>query len=465
MKKTLSRPFFSLIGRLTFWFSVSTFLLITITTGSLYWSVKKTLDNQDRLLILDKTQALKHLLLNENDAAVIKKRVENEWANRKFEQLYIKLVDSKGITVAQTPGFESYSQNNFTTYFSNAAEPDLQEIHELPAQGSLKMISMLLPKSHTLYLVLDRSSEARILSTYRSRLFVILLISFIIAVSIARKIATNGIQPVIDIALTAENITSTTLHKRISISNAPSELTLLVKTFNEMLDRLDDSFARLSRFSQDIAHDLRTPVNNMRGELEVALGRPRTVTEYQDVLGSCLEECAKLGKLIDSLLFLARTENPSAKLLIETVNLKNEVLQLVDFFETSAAEMGLTFSLSIPDNLVVRADRLLLQRAFANLITNAINYSHKKGLIMIHAETTTQWVEIAISDAGVGIGSEHLHRVFDRFYRVDESRTEGSGGTGLGLSIVQGIMNLHKGHVSIQSQLGQGVKVLLQFPA
>jgi two-component system heavy metal sensor histidine kinase CusS len=169
--------------------------------------------------------------------------------------------------------------------------------------------------------------------------------------------------------------------------------------------------------------------------------------------------------LIDSLLFLARAEDPSAQLAIESLNVRNEVQRIVDFFGISAAEKGERLEVDILPHLVIRADKSLFQRAIGNLITNSIRYTPPGGEIVISAEETPDAVVIQVKDTGEGIAADHLPKVFDRFYRVDPSRSAASGGAGLGLSIVKGIMTLHRGHVEILSQVGSGTKVRLSFPS
>src|SRR5262249_33654414 len=154
-----------------------------------------------------------------------------------------------------------------------------------------------------------------------------------------------------EITDTARRIRSTTLDKRLAASDLPAELAALADTFNEMLDRLEESFARLSQFSDDIAHELRTPVNNLRGEAEVALSKPRTVEEYRDTLGSCLEESGRLTRMIDGLLLLARTENHNTHVVRDAVDVGHELAALGEYYELSAAEAGIDLTISVPDTL------------------------------------------------------------------------------------------------------------------
>ena len=463
----MTKPW-SLVSRLTLWFSASTFLLVLIATASLYWSLARTLHHEDDLLISDRVQAMSQLLKSDStNLELIKNRVEIEWANRKFELVFVRILDQSGRTVTETPGFSSVSVfDSVSDVSTEKTDPKTFRVYKVKTTHA-EIFQNSIPQIYTIQIALDRTTESGFLATYRSRLLGILLSTLLITAFIGYRIAVRGIKPVSDIADAAKKIRSTTLHERIPISNLPQELTALATTFNEMLDHLNEAFERLSRFSADIAHDLRTPINNLRGELEVALGRPRSLEGYQDVLGSCLEECARISHLIDSLLFVARAEDPSAQLQIEMISLQKETNRIREFFEASTSEREIKMNLNIPVDLTIRADRALFQRALGNLISNAIHYTPPGGTVSVSAKTSDHVVEIEIADTGIGISSEHLPKVFDRFYRVDQARSAKSGGSGLGLAIVKGIMTLHRGKVEIQSNTSspnQGTVVRLFFP-
>jgi two-component system, OmpR family, heavy metal sensor histidine kinase CusS len=232
-----------------------------------------------------------------------------------------------------------------------------------------------------------------------------------------------------------------------------------------MLDRLEESFERISKFSGDIAHDLRTPVNNIRGEVEVALARARNVEEYRDVLGSCLEEAVRLSDLIGDLLFLARAESPLTHVRRERVDVAELLGGMRDYYEASAADGGVSLTTSVDDSVIAEFDRTLMQRAVGNLVSNALAHTPAGGSVVLKANSDAAAIRIEVSDTGAGIPAEALPRVFDRFFRVDGSRSQSSGGTGLGLAIVQSIMQLHGGNVEIDSHPGQGTRVTLLVPA
>jgi two-component system heavy metal sensor histidine kinase CusS len=231
-----------------------------------------------------------------------------------------------------------------------------------------------------------------------------------------------------------------------------------------MLDRLEDSFARLSRFSSDIAHELRTPLQNLRGEAEVVLSRERKTGEYREILGSSLEEYQRLSNLIDRLLFLARAENPQTQIQREELDLKKELGLLQDFYGPSAGESGILLGVEAQEGLRADLDRSLFQRAVGNLVENALKHTPAGGAVLLKSSNGGGNIRVEVSDTGKGIPLEEISRVFDRFYRVDPSRSPSSGGAGLGLSIVKSIMDLHAGTVEIRSEPSRGTTVTLLFP-
>jgi two-component system heavy metal sensor histidine kinase CusS len=315
-----------------------------------------------------------------------------------------------------------------------------------------------------LQVALDRSREEDLLAVYRQWLWLVLALTGLACAATGYHIARRGIRPVAEITATAQRIRSTTLNKRLEVAGFPAELASLAATFNEMLDRLEESFGRLSRFSADIAHELRTPVNNLRGETEVVLSKPRTPEEYREVLGSCLEEYLRLSQMIDSLLFLARAENPETRVQKQPLDLTQELTALREFYEATASEAGITLAMRAPGAVLAELDRTLFQRAVGNLVENALAHTPPGGTVLLSVEQYNGAAHVGVADTGCGIPEDHLPHLCDRFYRVDAARAAATGGVGLGLAIVKSIAELHDGSVAIVSRIGQGTTVTLTLP-
>jgi two-component system heavy metal sensor histidine kinase CusS len=299
---------------------------------------------------------------------------------------------------------------------------------------------------------------------YRLSFWAILAAISVLFPVVGYRIARHGIRPVEEIAATARRITSTNLRERIGAGGYPLELASLAATFNEMLERLEESFERISRFSADIAHDLRTPVNNIRGEAEVALARARTVEEYRELNESTLEEAVRLSDLIGDLLFLARAEKPLTGLRRERVDVGELLTTVRDYYEAIATDGGISLvAYESAEPVTANLDRSLILRAVSNLVSNAIAHTPMGGSVSLTVIAIDEEIRIEVSDTGIGIPAEALPKVFDRFFRVDPSRSKASGGTGLGLAIVRSIMTLHGGSAEIASQLGRGTIVTLRI--
>jgi two-component system heavy metal sensor histidine kinase CusS len=456
----------SLATRLTVWYALSAFLLILCATAYLYWALERNLDREDDGTILDQIQILRVLLRDHpEDSAAIRQEVEVESGARQHVRLFIRILDLQGRVVAETPGMADRIPPGLFP------EPGGREGIDLRVkEDSFRVLSsrVALGKEEAarlLQVAFDRSEEDKILAEFRSRIAPLLAISLILCGIVGYQIARRGLQPVKRISETARTIRSTTLDARLPAAEFPAELAELARTFNEMLDRLKESFERLSRFSADIAHELRTPLNNIRGEVEVTLGKSRSPEEYRETLGSFLEEAARLTRLIESLLFLARAEHPETEVRREPVDLGAVLDSVREFYGATAEESGVQLGVEAARPVPAHLDRTLVQRAVGNLVENALAHTPKGGRIVLHGSRRNGEVLIEVADTGCGIAAEHLPKVFDRLYRADRSRTASTGGAGLGLAIVKSIAELHGGTAEIASDVGKGTQVRLRLPA
>lgn len=265
--------------------------------------------------------------------------------------------------------------------------------------------------------------------------------------------ARRGLAPLREIRRSVAGITANRLDQRLSAASIPVELAEVAETLNEMLARLEQSFQRLSDFSSDLAHELRTPVTNLLTQTQVTLSRIRTVDEYQDVLASNAEEFERLSRMISDMLFLAKSDN---KLIVphrERVDLAAEVASLFEFYEAWAEEKSV--SLSFTGSGSVLGDKLMLRRAVNNLLSNALHHTPEGGRIAVHVnDSDGAAVVLSVENTGETIAPAHLPRLFDRFYRVDASRLRFGEGAGLGLAITRSIAHAHGGETLVRSEDG-----------
>ncbi len=469
----VSRLWRTLAFRLTAGYALAGLFLVTFAIVSLYLVLVSELEKSTDLFLADKVHVLCTMLRERpDDRDALREEVELESAARKYERFYIRLLDDRNTSLLMTPGMAD--QLDLAQLASQTQSHPGRTIQMKGRDGqAFRVTSVSAPvgspaaQTDTLQIAIDVSQKEALLARYRFWFWAILVAAFVIFPLVGYKIARHGIRPVEEMATTARHISSTNLRERILAEGYPFELASLARTFNQMLDRLEESFERISRFSADIAHDLRTPVNNIRGEAEVALVRARGVGEYRDVIESCLEEAVRLSDLIGDLLFLARAESPLSHLRRERVNVGELLGGVREYYEASAAdgEVSLTLTTTVAgEPVIAELDRTLLQRAVGNLVSNALAHTPPGGAVVLGTNVDFSTIRIEVSDTGVGIPAEALPRVFDRFFRVDSSRSQSSGGTGLGLAIVRSIALLHGGNVEISSQPGQGTRVTLHMP-
>ncbi|MEZ5644643.1 MAG: heavy metal sensor histidine kinase [Burkholderiaceae bacterium] len=266
--------------------------------------------------------------------------------------------------------------------------------------------------------------------------------------------ARRGLSPLRVMKERALAVTGQKLDQRMPVDAVPVEFADLAQSLNTMLARLEADFARLQEFSSDLAHELRTPINNLLTQTQVSLAHKRDVAAYQDILASNAEEFQRLARMVSDMLLLAKTEHGIELVHREPVSLHHEVRDLLDFYDAVSDEKQLRMALE--GQTTVPGDRLMLRRAISNLISNAIRHSPQGCEVSIVLHDDPQAPTLCVTNDGPTIAPEHLPRLFDRFYRVDKARGHPeSDGTGLGLSITKAIMVAHGGSVSVDSDHGR----------
>jgi heavy metal sensor kinase len=276
-------------------------------------------------------------------------------------------------------------------------------------------------------------------------------------------LANQIVRPIRSIQRAAETISETSLERRIDVATTHEELTGLARVLNSVFARLRAAFERQTRFTADASHELRTPLAVIHAEVEYALTRPRSEAEYRAALETCLRAAKRMRPLVDSLLTLARADAGAMALRLERCDLGAIVRECAELVQPLAAEREVRVDLDLqPAELT--GDSFRLTQAVANLMTNAILYNRRQGGVMVDLRSDSREVLLTVSDTGVGIAPEHLPRVFDRFFRVDESRSRESGGAGLGLSICKSVVEAHGGTIGSTSQLGVGTTFTVRLP-
>ena len=460
----------SLATWLALFFAAVTALVFSVAGAHLYLSMSQQLQLRDDALLLNTIDFLRHRLGMPDGV---------EMARLHPDRLLDVVLGQKGVLLAIKDSRErllAASTRDAMQLSTDAPvpadlSPDAAAIRDWHGSEGKRgrMIAAWVRVSQEpddqvqLIVAREHTESAIVLREHRNHVLIAVLTGVLATALLGYGIARRGLRSVRVVARTAGEITANQLGERLRIEDAPAELEDMVRAFNHMLDRLEDSFRRLTQFSSDIAHDLRTPIGNLMIETQVALTRQRSIPEYEALLASNIEEYERLTRMLENMLFLARADNAQVALHRDSISVGLELKRMAGYFEGLADETGVTLDVDVSGALV--ADAILFRRAVSNLVANAIRHTPSGEHVTIrgHEQEPDKFV-IAVSNPGSGITPEHLPRIFDRFYRADDARGESQSSSGLGLAIVKSIMTLHGGSVRVES-IPDGVTTFsLVFP-
>lgn len=452
----------SIATQLVLLFTLCATLLLFCGLTVFYWIVVRHAFEEDNAVFADKLSAIRTELRQPEGINALDRELKNRLAGE-AAVYWVRVIDAAGNVVAETPQMsDSLPANIFPQPAgSTSSLPQSAKTY----QDDSKLFSLIASNEtvngqlYLLQLAQDRSTDERFRKQFRALLALVLIFGAIASGLIAVTVTRRGLRPLAKMRRMFERVQPAHLNERIEPARWPRELQPLAASFDDMLGRLEDSFTRLSQFSADLAHELRTPIGNMLGEAQVALTRDRSSEEYRAVIESTAGECDRLSGIIDGLLFLARAESAEQQIARSTFNARSALEKIVSFYQTVAEDRHI--QITSTGDAEVFADPILFNRAIGNLIDNALRFTPDRGRIEIAIGKVDHNVEISVTDNGSGIAPEHLPRVFDRFYRADPSRS--AAGTGLGLSLVKSIVDLHAGTAKIKSD-GRGTVVILTFP-
>ena len=450
----------SIATQLILLFTLAAALLLACGLGVFYWIVVRHAFAEDNAVLADKVNALQTSFEQRGGFHEVAAEINAARAGQRAPFL-VRVLDLAGTTIRQTAGMETLLPANI---FPAAASREIAVPVEHRMAGKLFALTtrhaMADGRLFTIQVAQDRSSDEQVERRFGILVLVVLSGSILASILIAISVTRRGLRPLEQMKRSLERIGPTHLNERIAPAGWPRELQPLAIAFDEMLKRLDDSFTRLSQFSADLAHELRTPIANMLGEAQVALTRDRTAAEYRETIESAVAEYERLSRIVDNLLFVARVDAAREPIARNWFDARRAVEKIGAFYQTIADDHHVTITCSGGGGIY--ADPDLFERAVGNLLDNALRFTAENGLICVAVSKHNRDFEVAVSDNGSGIAAEHLPRVFDRFYRAESSR--GSDGAGLGLALVKSIVDLHGGSAVIESNPGRGTMVKLIFP-
>jgi heavy metal sensor kinase len=348
-----------------------------------------------------------------------------------------------------------------------AANPGLSDM-QFPAQR-LRFESSIAPVEArgNSFLVrvgipLDAADAAR--RDFLRTLLFLMPIGIAIAALAGWQMARRALRPMTDLAIAARKIDVQQLNERLPVRGTGDEVDDVAIAFNETLGRLENSIEQMKQFTASISHELRTPLTALRGEAEVALLEARSVEEYKQVLGSQLEEFDKLTQMINQLLVLARAEAGEIQWADQAVDLSALTLSLTEQMEPVATAKEIRFNSHVEPAVFVRGDANWIEHAILNLFDNAIKFTADGGQVDVTLNVQNSDAVLRVQDTGIGISANALPHVFDRFFRAEPSRSKNVEGVGLGLALAKWIVEKHRGHIEVQSQIGKGSSFIMQIP-
>lgn len=469
--------FKSIRSQLTIWYAVVLALIFVVSDIILYRSFKMSLtDTMDTTLYTaaEDVETSIFKVPKEKWQATIKQLERGFLVNR----LFIQVLE---VSTEKTTGFRVAARSGVLS--GNISQQKVWEelSHQLPAKPVYMNVTEESLAIHPLriilypveqegnkeYLIQVGTSLKKMFSTLKDFLTILIFsapILLLVSVLGGYFILTRVLQPMKSVVQTVKKITTEDLSLRIESQNQENEIGQLVTTFNEMISRLERSVLQIKQFSSDASHDLKTPLTVIRGEIDIALRKKRPPAEYIKTLKSVCEEAKKLERVIDNLLFLSRIDSRDYQRCFKTAHLDEILLEVFEKTTSIAIEKKLAYILEKMERVPMQGDPILLSRLLMNLMDNAIKYTPSGGRVKISLKKSGEKAELTIRDTGMGIPQGALSLIFNRFYRVDQSRSQRNEGAGLGLSIVKKIADIHQAKVEIHSQLNKGTTVLVSFP-
>lgn len=451
----------SIRWRLTLWNTAALAVLLLIVGLLVYGLLRHAMLEQIDRVLIEQFHELEHdLHIVEGPESRIR-----HWIEEFHEHVgALCVVYGTGGVVART---EQMAAQSVPDRPGTATDDSRFDSRRIPLIGRQRVLTRSLDANGNRFVVvlmlpMDKVHEE--LRGLAAVLLAVLPLSLLLAGVIGYALARRALAPVERIRRDTDEITAERLSQRLDVPNPSDELGRLAQTINAMIARLQQSFAEVRRFTADASHELRTPISVIRAEAEVAMQRPPDAEEFQTLAGSILEECEHLTKLTDQLLTLSREDAGLVPLESQLVDLARLVGGATETMRPLAEVKQQTLTLDARTEAVVTGDADRLREVLYNLLDNAIKYTPSAGRIEVTISEQADMIAVAVRDTGIGIDADHLPRVFDRFYRVDKSRSREAGGTGLGLSIVQSIVSTHGGRVDIASPSGEGTTCTVLFP-
>ncbi|MDR4496931.1 MAG: heavy metal sensor histidine kinase [Candidatus Scalindua sp.] len=438
---------------------------ILVFSGTfLYFRLRHTLIKKADEFILDEKEELMPSIMDRNSTlSDLKRIIEREFSEDRYYKLSARLLDADGNTLIASDNFLTQNLIKSEIAVAKAGKSEsvfktirvkernhpfrllTQTIHQ---DGSLKYFLQICLYLKPVYKTIENIEEN----------FILLIPPLIIfSITGGWVISKRSLSLIKNISKTAQEITASNLNKRLVPSHTEDEVDELINTINLMLDRIEESFQKVVQFTSDVSHELRTPIAALKTGTEVTLSKERSAEEYRELLEDNLTSLERMSRLISDLLDLSRSDSNTNILDVKPFNLGTMLKEIHSKFMPISDSKKIRSSVKTIPGVIIKGDEILLRRVFYNLLDNAVKYTSPGGSISLSLEDRGNDVIACVSDTGIGISQENLRKIFERFFRVDASRSrEEADGAGLGLSISKNIVELHKGKIEVKSDPGAG---------
>lgn len=453
--------------RLTVWYLVVFSLALAAFGGSVWVVVRQRLYGEISQQLQQQVRSVEHFM------SAQKPNITAEHMQRELTEEYDTESQVEWLQIVDSDGHWMYRSTEMASLSSAVTPPQ-----SLPERGKFSSIHServhlrviekpitVMGKLYTVQTAVPTNGAHHTLENLQAVFFLLAPLFLVIAAFGSYYMSRRALAPVDEITALARSIHDHNLDSRLPKLNTNDELQRLSDTLNEMLARIEASFKRTRQFTADASHELRTPLSLIRTEAELALRKMRSEEEYRSALEHILAESERTTQLVESLLALARTDSGAMELQLRPLHIVDFLQRVADDWKPLFAEAQLRFEtvLQAPD-VVVNADEGTLRRLMILLLDNARKYTPQGGAVKLSAEVGPGTVTVSVEDTGVGIGPEHLSRIFDRFYRVDKARSRSQGGAGLGLSLAKWIAAQHGTQVEVTSTVGKGSRFWFRLP-
>lgn len=455
--------------KLALWYGSILGLVLIAFSAWVYVYFKNSLEHSVDLKLKSIADVLASSIIDQNAPTIFgnfERYLENV-LGRKPKGKFIQILDASGKIGAKVSDLETQTLPVSYKALEKALSGEIsyETIGEVGPR--LRIITVPIKENGKVVTIVQVGTSLEDFDESMSRLLTIIVISIPTALALTLIggyfLAKKSLKPVDQIRKAAIKISSANLNEKIDVGGRKDELGKLAETFNEMIERLRDSFQRINQFSIDVSHELKTPLAILKGETEIALRKEREKEEYQRILRSNLEEINRMSKIIDDLLFLSNAETKNLTLYKEPIALQDLITDVCCDMKIYAEQKGVELTVGRLEDITIEGDELKLRRMFMNIIENGIKYNVAGGKVEVSSFIEDGYARVDIKDTGIGISESDLKYIFDRFYRADRSRKRDAG-SGLGLSISKWIAEAHNGKIEVASIPQKGSTFSVKLP-